>query len=199
MNDTPAFYSHPTAIIESNVHIGAKTKIWHYCHVRTNSTLGEDISLGKGVFIDEGVEISDGSRIQNGVSIYRGVIIKEWVFVGPNVTFTNDLSPRAGSKDWSISETMLMPGCSIGAGSILISGITIGAFAMIGAGSVLSENVPPFHLAYGLPARIISKICACGRTRLNMETFAEMYIQDCCHQNLNAAVIKLAKQQLPKR
>ena len=99
-----SYFIHPTAIIEDNVNIGERANVWHYCHLRQGSTLGNDVSLGKGVFIDQGVTIGTGSRIQNGVNVYNGVIIKDWVFVGPNVTFTNDKYPRAGSKNWKLSE-----------------------------------------------------------------------------------------------
>jgi UDP-2-acetamido-3-amino-2,3-dideoxy-glucuronate N-acetyltransferase len=189
-------YVHPTAIIEKNVSIGKRTNVWHYCHVRQDSILGDDVSLGKGVFIDQGVEIGTGSRVQNGVSIYAGVMIKEWVFVGPNVTFTNDKYPRAGSKHWKLSETNLMPGCSIGAGSVISSEITIGSFALVGAGSVLMANVPPFHLTYGLPAKPVSKICACGNTRLDFSVNKSEYIQSCCLENLRQEVLQLAEQQI---
>lgn len=189
-------YIHPTAIIENNVVIGDRTSVWHHCHVRQDSVLGEDVSLGKGVFIDQGVTIGKGSRIQNGVNVYNGVFITEWVFVGPNVTFTNDKYPRAGSKNWKVSETHLMPGCSIGAGAVLSSEITIGAFALVGAGSVLMTDVLPFQLAYGLPAKVVSKICACGNTRLDFSTPKEEYIQSCCRMNLRDEVIELAIMQI---
>jgi UDP-2-acetamido-3-amino-2,3-dideoxy-glucuronate N-acetyltransferase len=190
------YYVHPTAIIEDNVKIGLRTSVWHHCHLRNNCILGNDVSLGKGVFIDQGVIIGAGSRIQNGVNVYNGVRISEWVFVGPNVTFTNDKYPRAGSKQWKPSETHLMAGCSIGAGSILSSEITVGPFALVGAGSVLMSDVPPFHLTYGLPAKAVSKICACGSTRLEFTTPKEQYIQNCCKENLRAEVIVLAEQQI---
>ncbi len=191
-----SIYIHPTAIIEKNVTIGEGTSVWHHCHVRQDCSLGKNVSLGKGVFIDQGVTIGSGSRIQNGVNVYNGVIIKEWVFVGPNVTFTNDKYPRAGSKHWKLSKTYLMPGCSIGAGSVLSSEITIGAFALVGAGSVLMADVLPFHLVYGLPAKQVSKICACGNTRLDFSVPKEEYLRECCQQNLREEVIELAMQQI---
>lgn len=189
-------FIHPTAMVEENVVIGERTSVWHHCHVRRDCELGHDVSLGKGVFIDQGVKVGAGSRIQNGVSVYRGVIIKEWVFVGPNVTFTNDKFPRAGSKHWKLSETILMPGCSIGAGSVISSELTIGTFALVGAGSVLVEDVSPFHLAYGLPARHISKVCACGNQRLHLSTNKQEYIQPCCLENLREEVLALAREQI---
>ncbi len=192
------YFIHPTAIVETNVKIGENAHIWHHCHVRESAIIGEDVSLGKDVFIDKNVSIAKGSRIQNGVSIYNGVNIGQWVFVGPNVTFTNDRHPRAGSKTWSLSQTKLKDGCSIGAGSTIVSDVTIGAFSIIGAGSVLTESIPPFHLAYGLPARIVSKICACGDTRLELSAEPSEYILSCCHEKLKPDVISLAQSVIEK-
>jgi acetyltransferase-like isoleucine patch superfamily enzyme len=187
------YFVHPTAIIEKNVTIGENVHVWHHCHVRECAIIGENVSLGKDVFIDKNVSIGKGSRIQNGVSIYNGVTIGDWVFVGPNVTFTNDRHPRAGTKNWNLSQTKLKDGCSIGAGTTIVSDVSIGAFSIIGAGSVLTENIPAFHLAYGLPAKIVSKICACGDKRLDLSTEPINYIQRCCPVKLNDEVIKLAK------
>jgi UDP-2-acetamido-3-amino-2,3-dideoxy-glucuronate N-acetyltransferase len=195
--DTAA-YIHPTSIVEADVQLGKNVHIWHYCHVRESAVLGDDVSLGKDVFIDKNVVVSQGTRIQNGVSIYNGVKIGEWVFVGPNVTFTNDRTPRAGAKLWKVSQTKLEPGCSIGAGATIVSDVTIGAFAIIGAGSVLTESIPPFHLAYGLPARIVSKICACGETRLEFTATPDDYIRDCCAERLRPEVLWLARTELDK-
>jgi UDP-2-acetamido-3-amino-2,3-dideoxy-glucuronate N-acetyltransferase len=191
-------FIHPTAMVEKNVTLGERTNVWHHCQVREGSVLGNDVNLGKGVFIDSGVQISNGCRIQNGVSVYSGVMLHEWVFVGPNVTFTNDRNPRAGARQWKKSETILEAGCSIGAGSVITCGTTIGAFAMIGAGSVLTDNVPAFHLSYGLPARIVSKICACGETRLDFSAKAEDYLQPCCPDNLKDEVLSLAMSEIEK-
>ncbi len=186
------FFVHPTACIEDNVQLGKRSHVWHQSHIRESAIIGDDVSLGKDVFIDKNVVIAKGTRIQNGVSVYNGVNIKEWVFVGPNVTFTNDRTPRAGSKKWKISKTKLMEGCSIGAGSTIVSDVTVGAFSIIGAGSVLTESIPPFHLAYGLPARIVSKICACGETRLDLSAQATEYVRDCCQDQLKQEVVELA-------
>ncbi len=191
-------YIHSSAIVEKNVKIGKGSFIWHHCHIRNDAKLGSNVSLGKGVYIDINVDIGKGCRIQNGVSVYHGVHIKDWVFVGPNVTFTNDRLPRAGSKKWKISETNLMPGCSIGAGSIIVCDVTIGSFALIGAASVVTENIPSFHLAYGLPAKIISKICACAHTKIPLEASLNDCIQKCCKQNLKNEVLILAKKEIKR-
>ncbi len=186
-------YIHPTAVVEKNVKLGNDVKIWHNTQVREGVILGNKVSLGKDVFVDKNVTIGEGSRIQNGVSIYFGVNIENWVFVGPNVTFTNDINPRAGSLSWKVSETKLLSGCSIGAGSTILPDITIGEFSLIGAGSLVTEDIPPFHLAYGLPARIISKVCACGVTRLEFSKKLNDCILECCYKNLKPEVLSLAQ------
>ncbi len=185
-------YFHPTAIIEKNTIIGSGVHIWHHSHVRTKAMLGDNVSLGKDVFIDQEVNIKKGSRIQNGVSIYRGVNIGEWCFVGPHVVFTNDTYPRAGNKKWEVVNTNILAGASIGAGSIIICGIEIGAFAMIGAGSLVTKDVPDFTLSLGQPSIIIKQICACGRSSAPISNFKFKKIQNCCNENLNEDVIILA-------
>ena len=142
------------------------------------------------------MEIGRGSRIQNGVSVYRGVIINKWCFVGPHVIFTNDLSPRAGTTKWEICKTHLASGSSIGAGSIITCDISIGRFALIGAGSVVTSNIPDFCLAYGLPARPVSRVCACGKSRLDFSVHKSELIRDCCRERLIQEVIELAEQEI---
>jgi UDP-2-acetamido-3-amino-2,3-dideoxy-glucuronate N-acetyltransferase len=191
-------FIHSTAIVEPNVELGDDVKIWHNCQVREGAKIEDNVSLGKDVFIDKNVKIGKGSRIQNGVSIYFGVLIDNWVFVGPNVTFTNDKTPRAGSSEWEISETKLLSGCSIGAGATILPDLTIGEFSLVGAGSVVTENIPPFHLAYGLPARVVSKICACGHSRVDFSRRLPECILDCCLRNLKSEVLALAREVISK-
>jgi UDP-2-acetamido-3-amino-2,3-dideoxy-glucuronate N-acetyltransferase len=191
-------YVHPTSHIEDNVTLEDNVKVWHNCQIRKDAIIRKNVNLGKGVFVDTKVEIKQGSRVQNSVNIYQGVNIDEWCFVGPNVTFTNDSRPRSGSKNWEIHETTLKPGASVGAGAIISHGVTIGSFALIGAGSILTTNIPSFHLAFGFPARPVSKICACGSTRLDLSAKTDEYIQDCCHDNLKDEVIALAKKEIEK-
>lgn len=195
--DTDKFI-HETATIEAGVSVGEGTKIWHQCHVRESAFIGNNVSLGKDVFIDKEVVISDGCRIQNGVSIYQGVKIDKWVFVGPHVTFTNDRFPRAGIKKWKRSETILNPGCSIGAGSIISCDLTIGSFSLIGAGSIVTENISAFQLAYGVPCKVISKICACGETKVGLDECFSKCIQNCCEENLKEEVLVLAKAEVSR-
>ena len=162
---------HKTAEVEDGAKIGDNTNIWHYVHVRKGSIIGSNCILGKNVFIDSGTKLGNNIKVQNNVSIYDGVSIEDGVFVGPHVTFTNDLIPRAinidGSikkgSDWSISKTLIKKGASIGAGSVILPGIIVGEFAMIGAGSVVTKNIPNFALVYGTPAKHMGYVCKCGK------------------------------------
>ncbi len=159
-------YAHPTAIVESEA-IGEGTRIWHFAHVRAGSRVGKNCNLGKSVYIDTGADIGDNVKIQNFVSVYQGVTIEDDVFIGPSATFTNDLYPRAFIWDEGhVVPTLVRRGASIGANATIICGITVGEYAMIGAGSIVTEDVPPFALLLGNPAKQKGWICYCGR-RLN--------------------------------
>src|ERR1700719_662070 len=136
-----AYYIHPAAEVSSNTQIGAGTRIWHQGQVREQAHIGEACNIGKGVYIDAHVHIGSRVKIQNHVSIFEGVTIEDGVFIGPHVCFTNDLLPRAitpdgklkSPDDWEITPTLVKYGASLGAGSIIVCGITIGEFALVGA------------------------------------------------------------------
>lgn len=170
--DAP-FRAHPTATIEPGATIGARTLIWHDVHVRAQAAIGRECILGKGVFVDSGVEIGDRVKIQNYACIYHGSTIEDGVFIGPHVVLTNDRSPRAitpsgalkTNDDWRCEQTHICHGASLGARSVILPGITIGAWAMIGAGAIVTANVPAHGLVVGCPARPIGLVCACGIRR----------------------------------
>lgn len=157
---TKNFFQHPTAEVSNKAEIGKNTKIWHYVQIRERTKVGENCILGKDVYIDFDVEIGSNVKIQNGASIYHGVKIEDGVFVGPHACFTNDKHPRAVDKNgnlkkvdsWHVSKTLVKKGASIGANSTILPGITIGEYAMIGAGSVVVKDVPAYTLVYGNPA-----------------------------------------------
>ncbi|HEX3110106.1 MAG TPA: acyltransferase [Thermoanaerobaculia bacterium] len=182
------WYAHPTAIVEEGAVIGDGTRIWHFAHVRSTARIGSEVNLGKDVYIDGDVTIGNGARVQNGVSIYHGVHLADWVFVGPYVVFTNDMAPRVGNKSWKVVETNLETGASLGAGTIVRCGVTIGAFAMIGAGAIVTHDIPAFHLAVGVPARPRQKVCACGQTFLPIGCDHEPLIRDCCRDAMDPRV-----------
>ena len=166
-----AFYIHPTAEVSSTAQIGPGTRIWGQVHVREYAQIGETCNIGKGVYIDTHVHIGSNVKIQNHVSLFEGVTLEDGVFVGPHVCFTNDLLPRAITPDgklkiaddWVITPTLVKYGASIGAGSIIVCGITIGEFALVGAGSVVTRDVPPHTLVFGNPARQHGYVCRCAR------------------------------------
>jgi UDP-2-acetamido-3-amino-2,3-dideoxy-glucuronate N-acetyltransferase len=181
-----AIFIHPTADVASNSEIGDGTRIWHQVHIRENTKIGSNCIIGKGVYIDVHVTLGNNVKIQNGVSVYHGVSIEDDVFIGPNATFTNDLYPRSCSTDWKVVPTQLRKGCSIGANATIICGIVIGAYAMVGAGAVVSTNVPPFALVSGNPSRIVGFVCMKGHKMIQTNAMEEKLKLRCptCGQTL---------------
>ncbi len=167
---------HPTADVSEQAQIGEATSIWHQAQIREGVIIGKQCIIGKGVYIDAGVIIGDNVKIQNYVSVFHGVTIEDGVFVGPHVCFTNDLHPRAvnpdgslkAADDWELGRTLIRKGAALGANSTIVCGATIGAWSMVGAGSVVTQNVPDHGLVWGNPARLHGFVCSCG-TRLELD------------------------------
>ena len=163
-------YVHVTALVEDGAQIGAGSRVWHQAQVRTRAKIGARCILGKGVFVDFDVVIGDDSKIQNYACVYHGVSLGRGVFVGPHAVFTNDLRPRAtdpnfaplGDGDWEVGETTVGDGAAVGANATVLPGIRIGHWAMIGAGAVVTHDVPPYSLVAGSPARHLAWVCPCG-------------------------------------
>ncbi len=153
MNKNNVFVHH-TAEVAQNADVGRNTRIWNNAQVRENSVIGCDCIVGKDVYIDLEVHIGNSVKIQNGVSVYRGVTVEDNVFLGPHMTFTNDRFPRAAVSDFELYTTVVREGASIGAHATIVCGVEIGKYAMIGAGAVVTKDIPPFALAYGNPARV---------------------------------------------
>lgn len=155
-------FIHSTANVSDGAQIGDGTKVWINVQVRENVEIGANCIISKDVYLDHGVKIGDRCKIQNSVSVYNGVTIEDDVFVGPNVAFTNDKIPRAFNTEWKITPTLVEKGASIGANATIVCGVTIGHYAMIAAGSVVTKNVPEHALVMGNPAKVIAYICECG-------------------------------------
>lgn len=156
-------FIHETAEVSKQATIGANTKVWNQVQIRENAIIGENCILSKNVYIDAGVHVGSGVKIQNNVSVYRGVEIDDDVFVGPSVTFTNDRYPRAFNGDFEVSPTFIKKGASLCANSTIRCGITVGEYAMVAAGSIVTHDVEPYTLVMGNPARAVGKVCKCGR------------------------------------
>lgn len=162
-----ATFVHPTATVDQGAVIGPRTAIWHYAHVMPGARIGADCMLGHSCFVATGVVVGDGCRIQNHVSIFEGVELERDVFVGPSAVFTNVKRPRAAyPRKPAFVTTRIGRGATIGANATVVCGITVGAHAFVGAGTVLLRDVPEHAVVVGAPARTIGFICACGEQLL---------------------------------
>lgn len=160
---------HPTSIIDKDVSIGFDTKVWHFCHVLPNTVIGERCSFGQNCVVGPKVIIGNGVKVQNNISIYQGVEIEDDVFLGPSVVFTNVINPRSFIvRKEEFKKTLLKKGCSIGANATIVCGLTIGEYALVGAGSVVTKNVKAFEMVYGNPAKHQAWVSKAGN-KLNFE------------------------------
>lgn len=178
---------HPTADVSPLATIGEGTSVWHQAQIREHARIGRECIISKGVYIDAGVVIGDRVKIQNYVSIYHGVEIEDGVFCGPHCVFTNDHVPRAvepsgalkTDADWELSPTVVRTGASIGANATIVCGVTIGRWAMVGAGAVVTHDVPDHGLVLGNPARLRGFVCPCGH-RLQRHDSGEGVVRALC-------------------
>lgn len=162
--------THPTAEVSPSAEIGEGTRVWHQAQIRERVRIGSNCIVGKGVYIDFDVQVGSNVKIQNGAFLYHGCSIEDGVFIGPGACFTNDRRPRAinpdgtlkGDADWEVGNTLVRRGASIGAGAIILPGMTIGRFALVGAGAVVAKDVPDYGLVVGVPARLVGFVCACA-------------------------------------
>ena len=163
-----------TAVVAPDAIVGPATRVWHFAQVRERARIGAECNVGKGVYVGAGVVIGDRCKIENNASLFEGLTVEHGVFIGPHVVFTNDRLPRATNPDgtlqtaadWEMGRTTVHRGASIGAGAVIIPGLDIGRHAMVGAGAVVTHDVPPHALVVGNPARQIGWVCVCGRERM---------------------------------
>jgi UDP-2-acetamido-3-amino-2,3-dideoxy-glucuronate N-acetyltransferase len=158
-----SFWAHPSAAVDEGAEVGDGTKVWHFCHVMAGARVGAGCVLGQNVFVAGGGVVGDRCRVQNNVSIYDGVVLDEEVFVGPSAVFTNVETPRAAvSRKDAYAPTRVGRGATIGANATILCGVTIGAYAFVGAGAVVTRDVPAHALVTGVPARRVGWACTCG-------------------------------------
>jgi UDP-2-acetamido-3-amino-2,3-dideoxy-glucuronate N-acetyltransferase len=166
----PSAHIHATADLESDVSVGPGTSVWHHAQIRRGARIGRDAVIGRDVFIDESVTLGDRVKVQNRALVYHGVTVADDVFIGPGAILTNDRRPRslnahgglARAADWAISPIHISIGASIGAGAVVVAGRDVGPYAMVGAGAVVTHDVPGHALVVGNPARQIGWVCVCG-------------------------------------
>ena len=162
------YFVHESSYVDDGATIGSGTKIWHFCHVMPGAEIGERCSLGQNVVVMPGTKIGTNVKIQNNVSVYEGVVLEDDVFCGPSCVFTNVGTPRSHvSRKGEYEQTLVKRGASIGANATVVCGSTLGEYAFIGAGAVVTSDVPPYALMVGVPARRVGWMCYCGeRLRL---------------------------------
>jgi len=162
---------HATAEVSPKAQIGSGTRVWHFVQIREGVVIGQNCIIGKDVYIDFDVKIGSNVKIQNSALVYHGVTLEDGVFVGPQACFTNDRMPRAitsdgrlkGNDDWVVGPILVKYGASVGAASVVLPGVTIGRFSLVGAGAVVTRDVPDYGLVVGNPARLVGYVCHCGR------------------------------------
>jgi UDP-2-acetamido-3-amino-2,3-dideoxy-glucuronate N-acetyltransferase len=159
------YFVHESSYIDDNCQIGPGTKIWHFCHIMSGSVIGENCNIGQNVVIGPDAKIGNQCKIQNNVSVYKGVTLEDGVFCGPSMVFTNIYNPRAEiSKMDQVRSTLVKKGATLGANCTIVCGVTIGQYAFIGAGAVVTRDVPDYALVAGNPAKRIGNVCTCGET-----------------------------------
>jgi UDP-2-acetamido-3-amino-2,3-dideoxy-glucuronate N-acetyltransferase len=157
------YFVHESSYVDEGSEIGVGTKIWHFCHVMPRARIGERCNIGQNVLVSSDVTLGNNVKIQNNVSLYTGVVVEDDVFLGPSMVFTNVINPRShvNRKD-EYKKTLVRKGASVGANATIVCGVTLGRYCFVGAGSVVTRDVPDYALVYGSPARVRGWMCQCG-------------------------------------
>jgi acetyltransferase-like isoleucine patch superfamily enzyme len=155
------YFRHPQALVDTD-DVGEGTRVWAFAHVMSGAKVGRHCNIGEHCFIEEGAVIGDHVTVKNYVAVWRGVTIEDNAFIGPHATLTNDLRPRSRPSDWTLAQTRIGRGSTIGANATIVCGIEIGAFAFVGAGSVVTSSIADYRLVYGNPARAHGYVCGCA-------------------------------------
>lgn len=157
-----SFQAHELALVEAE-EVGAGTRVWAWAHVMEGARVGSDCNIGEHCFIEQGATLGDRVTVKNGVAVWEGVTVEDDVFIGPSAVFTNDMRPRSRAEVFTPMSTLLRKGCSIGANATILAGLSVGRHAFVGAGAVVTKDVPDYGLVTGNPGRLQGHVCECGR------------------------------------
>ena len=189
------YFVHESSYVDDGCEIGAGTKIWHFSHVMAGSRLGERCNIGQNVVISPQVVIGNNVKVQNNVSVYTGVILEDDVFCGPSMVFTNVVNPRSHvSRKDEYRQTLVKRGASLGANCTIVCGHTIGAYAFVGAGAVITKNIPDYALVVGNPGRVVGWVCECGVKLASGAAVPSKAACSACHRRYVAAGSGLARE-----
>ncbi len=189
----PDYFVHESSYVDDGAQIGRGTKIWHFSHVMPGAVIGDRCNLGQNVVVMPGTRIGNNVKIQNNVSIYEGVILEDDVFCGPSCVFTNVLTPRSHvSRKHEYRQTVVKRGTSIGANATIVCGVTLGEYSFVGAGAVVTADVPPYALMVGVPARRVGWMCQCGERLAVADGRAACAACDAAYEESNGALRPIA-------
>lgn len=173
------YFAHESSFVDEGAEVGAGTNIWHFSHLMAGARIGDNCNIGQNVFIGSEVVIGDHVKIQNNVSLYKGVTVEDYAFLGPSMVFTNVVNPRSHiSRSNEFQQTLVKRGASIGANATLVCGVMVGRYSFVGAGAVITKDIPDYALVYGNPGKLQGWVCQCG-TKLNFWPQEDPRVAEC--------------------